>query len=183
MLWMNFILPTYFSTFYGSSPELWHFPQSLWLSEPNTEISYKLSENHIKMSKIGEFQDSRQIPATPNPTVLIYLRPFQSNILFENSQNQIESVWNISMIFARKKSSTFLFRTFWITFERMKWALSLMGSHVEEQIFIFPPDGKVYNVKFCTTFETIGKGCGWSCKNLTEPTSTYLEKDVWNSTD
>ena len=129
-------------------PELWHFPQSLWLSEPNTEISYKLSENHIKMSKIGEFQDSRQIPATPNPTVLIYLRPFQSNILFENSQNQIESVWNISMIFARKKSSTFLFRTFWITFERMKWALSLMGSHVEEQIFIFPPDGKVYNVKF-----------------------------------
>ena len=100
---LNFILPTYFSTFYGSSPELWHFPQSLWLSEPNTEISYKLSENHIKMSKIGEFQDSRQIPATPNPTVLIYLRPFQSNILFENSQNQIESVWNISMIFARKK--------------------------------------------------------------------------------
>ena len=73
---LNFILPTYFSTFYGSSPELWHFPQSLWLSEPNTEISYKLSENHIKTSKIGEFQDSRQIPATPNPSVLIYLKPF-----------------------------------------------------------------------------------------------------------
>ena len=27
-----------------------------------------------------------------------------------------------------------------------------------------------------TTFETIGKGCGWVCKNLTKPASTYLEK-------
>ena len=55
----NFILQTYFSTFYGSLAELWHFPQSpLWLSEPNTEISHKLSKNHIKRPdrKLSEFR-------------------------------------------------------------------------------------------------------------------------------